>query len=264
MQKPFTFNKRDILLTVKQAASFLNLSVPTIKNYIYVGKLKSIKTPGGHHRIRMSDLAASIGVTLQEVIINNSLLKIIAGLIKAMERKDFSQGHADSVARFSLKVAEELRFSDSQKNYLQLAALLHDIGKIDIDQKILNKPTPLTDDELSTIKKHPRMGEEIARSIPTFERLSPIIRHHHERFDGKGYPDGFSGNKIQIEARIIAVAEAYDFMTTKKPFREALPAKNAFMELEKNASAQFDPEIVEIFLKVQKQPQFLHSNGGLP
>jgi len=251
-QKPFTFNKRDVLLTAQQAASLLNLSVATIKNYIYAGKLKSIKTPGGHHRIRMSDLAASIGITLQEVIINKSSLGIISALIKAIERKDFSQGHAESVARFSLKVAEELRFSDSQKNDLQLAALLHDIGKMDIDQKILNKPTPLTGDELSAIKKHPEMGEEIARSITPFERLSSIIRQHHERFDGEGYPDGLSGNRIQREARIITVTEAYDFMTTKKPYREAIPTKKAFVELEKNAGAQFDPEIVEIFLKVQK------------
>ena len=247
------FDKKDVLLTVKQAAFFLNLSVLTIKNYIYAGKLKSVKTPGGHHRIRISDLSASIGIDLREFVINESLLEVITGLIKAIERKDASQGHAESVANFSLRVAEELHFPDSQKDDLQLAALLHDIGKINIEEKILNKPTSLTSDELSAIKKHPQMGEEITQSIAPFKKLSSIIRQHHERFDGKGYPDGLSGRKIRIEARIIAIAEAFDFMVTEKPYREALPADGAFVELKRGANTQFDPEIVEIFLKLQKK-----------
>lgn len=246
-------NRKDVLLRVKQAASLLNLSVPTIKNYIYTGKLKSIKTPGGHHRIRMSDLSTSIGINLQEFVINKPSLEVISGLMKTIEKKDFSQGHAETVARFSLGVAEELHFPDSQKKDLQLAAFLHDIGKIDIDEKILNKPTSLTDDEFSAIKKHPQMGEEIVHSIAPFKRLSSIIRQHHERFDGKGYPDGLSGREIQIEARIIAASEALDFMTAKRPYRKTLPVERAFEELKKGTNTQFDPEIVEALLKIQKR-----------
>ncbi|MEA3369431.1 MAG: HD domain-containing protein [Candidatus Ratteibacteria bacterium] len=248
------FDRKDAFLTVKQAASVLNLSVPTIKNYIYSGKLKSVKTPGGHHRIRMSDLSASVGINLQEFVLNKPVLEVISGLINVIERREaFNQGHAESVARSSLDVAEELQFSDSQKKDLQLAALLHDIGKVNIEERILNKSTSLTGEEFSTIKKHPEMGEGIVQSIAPLKRLSLIIRQHHERFDGEGYPDSLPGRDIQKEARIIAVAEAFDVMTQQKPYRKAIPQEAAFAELKRGANTQFDPEIVEIFLKLQKK-----------
>lgn len=248
------FDRKDAFLTVKQAASVLNLSVPTIKNYIYSGKLKSVKTPGGHHRIRMSDLSASVGINLQEFVINKPILEVISGLINVIERREvFNQGHAESVARSSLEVAKELQFSDSRKKDLQLAALLHDIGKVNIEEGILNKSTSLTGEEFSTIKKHPEMGEGIVQSIDPLKRLSLIIRQHHERFDGEGYPDNLSGKNIQLEARIIAVAEAFDVMTQQKPYRKAIPPEKAFAELKRGANTQFDPEIVEIFLKRQRE-----------
>jgi len=240
------------LLTIRQAANLLNLSVPTIKNYIYDGKLRSVKTPGGHHRIHESDLRSLMGDETKEFSEKEAINLIIAGLMRVIEeRESFTKNHAEAVASLSAKIAENLGLSDIQKQNLQIAALLHDIGKISIPKGLLNKSTLLTNDERSAIRKHSQLGEEIAQSIEPFSRISSIIRQHHERFDGTGYPDERYEDQIRIEAKIIAVAEAFDFMTTKRAYRDPMPLERALSGIEKASNSQFDPVVVEAFLKTQ-------------
>jgi len=253
MAEKFINNRRETLLNVRQAANLLNLSVPTVKNYIYSGKLKSIKTPGGHHRILMSDLSSIMGVDFQEFEVNSLSAKIINELVKMIEKRDFSQGHAESVASISQEIASRLLLSEGQKKDLYLAAILHDIGKAYVDQEVLNKTSSLSEKEFSAIKKHPERGEEIIKSMGPFNRISSIVRQHHERFNGTGYPDGLSGNKISVEARIIAVAETFDFMTAKRPYKEPLPRQKAVTEIQEGINTQFDPQVVSAFLDLQSR-----------
>jgi HD-GYP domain-containing protein (c-di-GMP phosphodiesterase class II) len=132
---------------------------------------------------------------------------------------------------------------------LEYGALLHDIGKIGIKDEILRKPGPLSPEEYQTIQEHPLIGVRIVEGIDFFKDKIPMIRNHHEHFDGKGYPDGLVGEAIPYEARIIAVPDAFDAMASLRPHRETVPLEHILVEMEKYKGKQFDPEILEIFLQ---------------
>jgi HD-GYP domain-containing protein (c-di-GMP phosphodiesterase class II) len=144
-----------------------------------------------------------------------------------------------------LATAVELEPEEIAK--LETSALLHDIGKISISEKILNKRTPLTDDEWEVIKTHPQVGVNIASRVPELASCLPGILHHHERYDGTGYPIGLNGEEIPLEARILAVADAFTAMTTVRSYSDALPLEEALEELKRGAGTQFDPKLVAIF-----------------
>ena len=129
-------------------------------------------------------------------------------------------------------------------------ALLHDIGKIAMPESILHKPGPLTEDEFREMKLHPEIGERICGPLRIARSFSAIIRHHHERWDGRGYPDGIAGEGIPLGARIVAIADAYDAMTTDRAYRRALPHEVAIGEIERCAGTQFDPELAEAFVRL--------------
>jgi HD-GYP domain-containing protein (c-di-GMP phosphodiesterase class II) len=133
-------------------------------------------------------------------------------------------------------------------NHMRIAGLMHDIGKIGVDEKILNKPGRLTIEERVDIERHPEIGWKILSATTEFSELAQFILSHHERWDGGGYPNGLKGEEIQIEARIIAVADAYDAMTSKRSYKEGMSKENAIIELKRCAGTQFDPEIVEVFI----------------
>lgn len=133
---------------------------------------------------------------------------------------------------------------------IRFCGLLHDIGKIGISDSLLNKPSPLREEEYELIKEHPIIGEQIVKEIKFLELGVPLIRHHHERYDGKGYPDGLEGEKIPLLARILTVADAFDAMVSTRPYRRALTFGEAKKELEQKAGTQFDPRIVKIFCKI--------------
>jgi HD-GYP domain-containing protein (c-di-GMP phosphodiesterase class II) len=136
---------------------------------------------------------------------------------------------------------------------IRKCGFFHDIGKVKIPDSILNKPGRLTDEEFEIIKKHPVIGEQILSSIASLRDVLPVVRHHHERWDGKGYPDRLSGDNIPFEARIVSVADAYDAMVSDRPYRKGMSAEKAIEELEKCAGSQFDPLIVKAFMKVLKK-----------
>ncbi len=252
------------ILNTREAAALLKVTTQTIKNYIYSGKLNAIKTPGGHHRIRRSDLKSlgfvvDEGKTQQNLSLDelwdayNGLMRAfvstVEAFIKALDTRDIiSAGHSSRVADMSCAVGKAFGLLERDLQELRLAGLLHDVGKIGISEAILGKPGRLTDQEFFLVKKHPEIGEKIVEDVENLKPIASIIRHHHERFDGKGYPDEIGGADIELHSRIIAVADAYDFLRSDLSFRKALSIDDSLQEIKKASGTQFDPEIVNYFV----------------
>jgi len=173
-------------------------------------------------------------------------VKVLAGAIDAKD--PYTRGHSDRVRRLSMRIAMKLCFSEERLENLVFGALLHDIGKIGIRDEVLQKKGPLTPEEYQYVQQHPLIGVKIVEGIDFFKEKIPMIRSHHEHFDGSGYPDGLIGEVIPLEARIIAVPDAFDAMTSLRPHRRAMPVENVILEMEKGKGKQFDPQILEIFL----------------
>ncbi len=173
----------------------------------------------------------------------------VKALILTIDAKDhYTFDHSEHVARLSLSIAEVLNLPKNVKNMIEHAAIIHDIGKIGVDENILRKRGPLTAEEFAEIKKHPEIGTTIVKSVPFLEDAIPVILYHHERYDGKGYPEGLKGEKIPINARIVMVADAIDSMMHARPYRDSLPMDKVLSELRDNAGTQFDPAIVDLIL----------------
>jgi diguanylate cyclase (GGDEF)-like protein len=188
--------------------------------------------------------------------LRNAYLSTIRVLAGAIELKDPGlRGHSDAVSEYVLAVADRLEFEPRQREALIFGSLLHDVGKLGISERILLKPGSLTDEERSVIELHPRIGYQLVRQVPALEQIAPAILHHHERFDGDGYPGHLRGETIPLEARIIAVADAFSAMTSNRPYSGARTAEEACAELERCAGTQFDPEVVRLFVEeVRRRP----------
>ncbi len=246
------------LVTTKQAAQFLGVTDQTIKNYIFSGKLKSYKTPGGHHRLRVSDLEElapqKSNPSRQELLeqydqFYRGYIDTIGALLDAIDARDgIISGHCQRVARHACIIGKAMGLSRESLRVLELAALLHDVGKIMISEQILGKPGKLTDQETSIIRQHPEFGERIVGGVEFLKDIAPFVRHHHERFDGQGYPDGLSGEDIPLEARIIFIGEVFDSLTSDTSYHPTMDLKEALVEMERGAKTQFDPEVLRIFL----------------
>ncbi len=182
--------------------------------------------------------------------LKRSHLDSVKVLTEAIDAKDpYTRGHSDRVRRMSLEIAKNMDFTEERLESLEYGALLHDIGKIGIKDEILQKVGPLNSDEYQYIQEHPLIGVKIIEGIEFFKDKVPMIRHHHEHFDGTGYPDGLVGEAIPLEARIIAVPDAFDAMTSLRPHRKAMPLEDVLSELELCEGKQFDPLILDIFLR---------------
>jgi diguanylate cyclase (GGDEF)-like protein len=183
--------------------------------------------------------------------LERTFLETVEALANALEANDeYTSSHARWITDLSLKVGQELGLELPSLKRLELGALFHDIGKIGIPETILSKPGPLTDDERRIVEQHPELGERIIAPIDRLEEVRPIVRHCHERYDGKGYPDGLFGAEIPIESRIILVCDAYHAMTTDRPYRKRLPAEEALRRLREAAGTQFDPRVVQVCERV--------------
>ncbi len=182
--------------------------------------------------------------------LNDLFIGTVRAIADAVEAKDpYTRGHCERMRKFSLVIAEGLNLTEKEMKDIELAALLHDVGKIGVPEKILLKESKLTDEEWQTIKKHPVIGAEILSGIKQLHSALPGVRYHHERYDGKGYPEGLNAEKIPLVARILAVTDAYDAMTSTRPYREACPEEKANQELIRLKGIQFDPKCVDIFLQ---------------
>jgi cyclic di-GMP phosphodiesterase len=189
-----------------------------------------------------------------------SLINGVQMLVHALEAKDaYTSGHSSRVSRYAMKTAVRFGFADDALESIRLGGELHDIGKIGTREDILNKPGPLTTPEFDHIKAHVTLGEKIlAPFLATSPIVLRIVRSHHERLDGSGFPDSLKGDQIALEARIVAVVDAFDAMTTNRAYRPMRPAADAVQELRRCAGVQFDPKVVDAFLEA-------HGNGaGLP
>ena len=168
-------------------------------------------------------------------------------------RDPYTSGHQRRVARLAAAIACEMGMERRKVRQIELAAMIHDIGKIEIPSEILSKPGKLSDIEYRLIQTHPAAGHRILQTIEVPWALAEIIHQHHERMDGSGYPRGLSGSDILMEARIIAVADAYDAMTSGRPYRPPLSSAEALREIRAASGTQFDPSVVEVFLELFKK-----------
>ncbi|MDQ7836824.1 MAG: HD-GYP domain-containing protein [Humidesulfovibrio sp.] len=173
----------------------------------------------------------------------------LTSLITALEaREPYTKGHSVRVARHSQEIAERMGLDDKTRHRLHMAALLHDIGKIGVPDSVLLKEDRLTDSEYAVMKRHPEIGAHMLSNVESLADVLPVIRHHHERHDGKGYPDGLAGEAIPVLSRIISVADTYDAMTTTRPYRKALTKEEACAELQQLRDQQWDGGVVDAFL----------------
>ncbi len=183
--------------------------------------------------------------------LEQAYLDMIQTLRYTVEAKDpYTRGHSDRVSEFSVLIGEKLGLSEEQIKILRIGGLFHDIGKIGIPDSILLKTDKLSDDEYSEIKNHPSIGAHILGAASIFKDIIPIVKHHHERFDGRGYPSGLQGEEIPFLARIAAVADTFDAMTSKRSYRDALDIQYVKDEIQRCKGTQFDPQIADAFLDI--------------
>lgn len=183
--------------------------------------------------------------------IRASFLNAIAALAYALEAKDkYTSGHSQRVTQIAIAIAQELGMSPDSITKIQLAGLVHDIGKIGVRESVLDKPGKLTAAEFQDVKRHCEIGERILTPIADDEDINQMVRHHHELYDGTGYPDGLKGERIPLGARVLAVADTFDAMTSSRSYRSAVSVDEALSEISKCAGTQFDPAVVAAFLKI--------------
>lgn len=210
----------------------------------------------GDLAITFNNMADSIlDKTNQLKLANKNLQEMLGCTIKSLAtvldgKSSWTAGHSERVLSYALSIASRFDNSTDFLENVKICSLLHDIGKICIPETVLEKADIFTDDDMKIMKEHPLHGARILSSIRQFDNITPIIRHHHEYYNGCGYPDGLSGEAIPFIARILSVADAYDAMTTDRHYRKARDLSDAIEELKRNAGIQFDPQIVEVFLQI--------------
>ncbi len=194
---------------------------------------------------------ASKDLVDQEAELRKAFVGTVRSLVKAVDARDVATAdHSDRVAARAVEIGREMRLSSRQVVDIWVAAFLHDLGKIGLGDDILAKPGPLTEKERRRMQRHPVVGYEILQPVPIRETIKLAVRHHHERWDGKGYPDGLAGNDIPVAARIIAVADTYEALVSDRPYRSARSAEEATAEVIRCSGSQFDPRVVDAFLTV--------------
>lgn len=266
------YKNSEIFFTPRQAAKYLNLSLSTIKNYIYAGKLKTLMTPGGHHRIRKSELLATMGEARRAegsyellrrfapqdegsgsfpTLHLDTIVSIIFGICSTLGAFGNSlRLHSEKVASLSFDIGKKEGFVREDLENLKIGALLHDIGKLSIDTRILTRQGTLTEQEYEIVKTHPEKGIKMTEALEPLKGIREIIAQHHERWDGKGYPHRLLAEKISKVARIVSLSEAYDSMTSSYSYKTPISKDQAISEIKLNKNTQFDPEVVEAFLSI--------------
>jgi HD-GYP domain-containing protein (c-di-GMP phosphodiesterase class II) len=189
----------------------------------------------------------------------------VAALAAAIDARDnYTASHSEEVVGLARDVARRLGLPPAEVEKVCDGAMLHDVGKVAIPNEILYKPGPLSPDEWEVMRTHPLIGERILLRTPELARIAPLVRHEHERWDGRGYPDGLCGEGIPIGSRIILACDAYSAMITARPYREPMSHEEALRELELGAGGQFDPRVVEALLRVLALREPLYSSTGMP
>ena len=207
----------------------------------------------GIKAVEQMNLIKNINNELKETNekLEKAYLETVETLRFTVEAKDtYTRGHSDRVSEYSVLLGKHLNLSEEDLHLLKVGGLFHDIGKIGIPDSILLKTERLTDDEYSEIKNHPKIGAQILSNATLFEKAIPIVKHHHERYDGFGYPAKLAGEDIPFLARIAAIADSFDAMTSRRTYRDSMPLDIVKTEIEKNRGTQFDPNIADVFLNI--------------
>lgn len=196
-----------------------------------------------------NDMAQEIRIKTEKL--SHAYIQIVQALAASVDAKDkYTHGHSSRVAAYAREIAGRAGFGKTEQDKIYMMGLLHDVGKIGIQDAIINKTGRLTDEEFASIKTHPSVGADILANITDFPELMIGAKWHHERFDGKGYPDGLSGEQIPETARIIAVADTYDAMTSNRSYRGVMPQEKVRAEIERCKGSQFDPRFADIMLEM--------------
>ena len=220
----------------------------------------------------MNTVAAILGIHSGNVELYRQQSELLAGFVRAftsaIDAKDpYTCGHSDRVARIAVRLAKELGCDEQMLNTLYLSGMLHDIGKIGINDDVLHKPGKLSVEEYQHIKTHVDIGYRILRDLSNLKDVMPVVLHHHESWDGGGYPDNLEAEQIPLAARIVAVADSYDAMSSDRPYREGMSEEKIEQILRNGAGKQWDPEVIDAFFRVhedirkitQNQPDLLEA-----
>lgn len=213
------------------------------------------RQPGGFAREEtfvIEKIASQISVALENAKLYEDMRSLFIGTVSSLAnaidaKSPWTKGHSERVMNIAANIAEEMGLSELFVEQIKIAGLLHDIGKIGILEALLEKPDKISDEEFPPMLLHPEKGVAILSPIEQLQDVLPAIRHHHERYDGTGYPDGLKGEEIPLQARIVAVADAFDAMVSDRPYKKGFSVQKALRVLERGAGTQFDPVVVECF-----------------
>lgn len=272
-------NKEELDLLLPKEQSLLqegfvsHIRVPLIVKGAPVGvlgvdsKRKAAFTP--ENLSTLEKLAALIGIALENTRLVTDLQELLIGTVKSLSnaidaKSPWTAGHSERVTRYALEIGKKMSFQEDDLKDLELGGLLHDVGKIGIYDVILNKPGALTKEEYEAVKNHPLRGVVLLEPIKQLNRVIPCIKHHHERFDGTGYPDGLKGERIPLWARILTVADAFESMTGERPYRSAFSKDEAIDELKRCSLSQFDPSIVNVFVELLEKNEKADQRRSAP
>lgn len=242
--------------------------VPVVSKGRILGVLQAINKIGGCFSSDdleiLEALANLVGTAIENALLfqeqRETFLGITMAFAEALEKRDhYTGGHTRRVCSYSLAIARRLGLTQAELNELRLSAILHDIGKIGVADCILQKPGRLEPDEFAAMNQHPRIGAEILEHVKSLRSMLGGVRHHHEKYDGSGYPDQMCGVEIPLTARIITVADTFDAMTSDRSYRNAHSAESALSELQRCSGSQFDPEIVEAFLEAYRHGELTNT-----
>jgi HD-GYP domain-containing protein (c-di-GMP phosphodiesterase class II) len=206
----------------------------------------------------LTSLSYQVGPAIENARMYETMRETFYGvsmaLAEALEKRDYyTGGHTNRVSSYCMAIGSQLNLGEKEMESLWLASILHDVGKIGVEDRVLQKPGQLDTEEFALMSRHSEYGSEILSHIKSHRAVIPGVRGHHEKYDGNGYPDQLKGSQIPLVARIISVADAFDAMTSDRPYRKALSHKQAFAELVRCKESQFDPDVVDAFLATVKQ-----------
>lgn len=235
----FSFTSIGVLVRIVISEEYGNLTSCAIRLFVY-----------------LAVTYISSEVVRQYLALQEQKKEFILSLAKSLDSRDsYTGNHSESVANYALLIAKEMKLTEKQCDDIYFGGLLHDIGKIGIPELILNKPGKLTDEEYAYIQQHTNIGYDTLKHVTSFKSdgILDMVQSHHERYDGKGFPNGLKGEQIPKSARIIALADSFDAMTTNRVYKNSKKIEDAIIDIEKNKGKQFDPAIADVFLQVLKR-----------